>query len=576
MHWEQRSPSDDSDDSPYLAARANSIASASELAESSSSSAAATPALLRRTQSVERQGGLSYAEIERSGPPAQPLEFPAPAVYRGARITVNGCDHRTGKFHRVKNVLVRLPERGGSRGRRRTIPHVPNRGYCIRRKICDTVYGSVRLCVVMKRRISFLHETHTGVGGAEGARSEPRHFPEKKRGGSLESIGEDDDDWAEASLEAPPGHYEDGDDVVWESTDELVVVKVVSWSKVQSKRGKHLEDPVKEVAAMQLIGGYHPNVVGSLEVLRDSGHLYSITPYCDGGDLYSLTLNEFEANGTGRLDEAQARHWFRQILQGLNHLQKKGVCHRDISLENILVHQNRCAIIDFGLALRVPYSDPFNEGCIADVSAGTTRHLIRAQGQGGHWIYMAPEVVNREAFDGFAIDLWAAGVALYIMLVGLSPFRWAHESDRRFQKFSTGGLKETLRYWDIPLSDAACDLLQNMFWRDPRRRLTLAQVVEHPWVAQQSSGEKREEICVDVFKRDSVTQPAKEQVSTYINRKVAERKAEESSVSEPYGTKESPEKRGATSAGAGAKFTSSKLQHLFRGKTKAETRQGSF
>ena len=184
-------------------------------------------------------------------------------------------------------------------------------------------------------------------------------------------------------------------------------------------------------------------------------------------------------------------YYYSVVLpQGLYHLQKKGVCHRDISLENILMHKDQCIIIDFGMCLRVPYSDPINDGCVADVSAGTIRRLMRAQGQGGRWTYMAPEIVAQDTmFDGFAVDLWAVAVILYIMLVGLAPFKLAHESDQLFERFANGQLKETLRHWNIPISDEACDLLQNMFWRDPCQRLTLAEILEHPWTRQRRGKE---------------------------------------------------------------------------------------
>ena len=96
---------------------------------------------------------------------------------------------------------------------------------------------------------------------------------------------------------------------------------------------------------------------------------------------------------------------------------------------------------------------------------------------------MSPEVAaNTENFDGFAIDLWAAGVILYIMLTGFPPYDQANRTDQRFELIIQGRLMEQLKKWDIILSDDAGDLLQNMLWLDPRKRLTLAQIFDHPWV----------------------------------------------------------------------------------------------
>ena len=106
------------------------------------------------------------------------------------------------------------------------------------------------------------------------------------------------------------------------------------------------------------------------------------------------------------------------------------MCHRDLSLENIMVHNENCLIIDMGMCLRVPYNDPTRQGAIADVTRGTTRRLMRPQGVCGKHNYMSPEVfANTDAFDGFAIDVWAAGVILYIMLTGFPPYDQASRTD---------------------------------------------------------------------------------------------------------------------------------------------------
>lgn len=205
--------------------------------------------------------------------------------------------------------------------------------------------------------------------------------------------------------------------VVWEITNEYVAIKQVEWRRVHAMRGRLLEDPIKEIAAMQLIGNAHPNVLGSTEVLQDQDHLYSVMPYCRGGDLFGVVLdvaerrqaNE-ETEGAGGMSEPVARYWFRQILFGLHYLQSRGVCHRDLSLENILVDTNHCLVIDMGMCLRVPYHCPGDqEGRATDVEHGTDRRLIVPMGTCGKKNYMSPEIyANRDCFDGFAVDLWSA------------------------------------------------------------------------------------------------------------------------------------------------------------------------
>ena len=159
-----------------------------------------------------------------------------------------------------------------------------------------------------------------------------------------------------------------------------------------------------------------------------------------------------------------------------------GVCHRDLSLENILVDQFRTSvIIDMGMCLRVPFRS--DDGGVTDVSSGNLRLLIKPLQPCGKPNYMSPEVIRSEApFDGFAIDLWACGVILFIMLVGLPPWEFAREDDPRYNMVIQGGLTRMLRSWEREVSESAADLLQKMLQRDPRDRLSLFQVMNHVWV----------------------------------------------------------------------------------------------
>lgn len=144
---------------------------------------------------------------------------------------------------------------------------------------------------------------------------------------------------------------------------------------------------------------------------------------------------------------------------------------------------DKCMIIDMGMCLRVPYNEPKTPDKIVDATKGTMRRLMKPQGVCGKHNYMSPEIAaNSEAFDGFAIDLWAAGVILYIMLTGFPPYDQANRTDQRFELIVTGRLMEQLKNWDICLTDEAGDLMQKMLQLHPKNRLTLKQVLKHPWV----------------------------------------------------------------------------------------------
>lgn len=197
-------------------------------------------------------------------------------------------------------------------------------------------------------------------------------------------------------------------------------------------------------------------------------------------------------------------------MQGIENLQHVGICHRDMSLENLLVHKDGALIIDMGMCLLTPYDDSaigltssFNSmsvnGSINSAAVqpntvqaastlllsgrGRPRHLISPQGTCGKWIYMSPEIYqNSESFDAFAVDMWAAGVILFLMLTGFPPWERACPTDERFYYMTAGYLVQMLTEWEIGLSSDAMDLLQRMLFLDPKDRLSLDQVRAHPWM----------------------------------------------------------------------------------------------
>jgi len=150
------------------------------------------------------------------------------------------------------------------------------------------------------------------------------------------------------------------------------------------------------------------------------------------------------------------------------------------------VDTDNCLIIDMGMCLRVPYNDAERSGVVTDVAKGALRRLIKPQGVCGKHNYMSPEIFeNKASFDGFAVDLWAAGVILYIMLTGFPPYDQASRTDQRFDLIINGKLMKQLKSWGINLSADAGDLMQSMLRLHPKERLNLSEVLSHPWVVNE-------------------------------------------------------------------------------------------
>jgi len=271
----------------------------------------------------------------------------------------------------------------------------------------------------------------------------------------------------------------------WETTGQTVAIKEVSQQMMNQARAcGSAEDPRREHAAMQYVyemagrqelpaqAMSRTGVMMPQDWLQDEHYCYLVMPYCDGGELFDRVGN------LGRFSEEEARHWMHQILNCLETLHTAGITHRDLSLENVMIHQDRAVIIDMGMSLNCPYDQ------------NRQRRLIAPQGAAGKMKYMAPEVyANVESgFDGMAIDMWAVGVILYIMLTGEVPWQLPHHTDLKFAKFTDGWIEPYLKGQGFPLSANAYCLLQRMLWLNPQDRLCLHQVRAHPWMQVGSLG----------------------------------------------------------------------------------------
>lgn len=402
------------------------------------------------TNMASQKNNVKYEDIEAGGPPAAPLEFPMPLIHRAQRKEVSVVDHLSGRVYHEKELIIAQQQTS----------HTVNgarKAYLLKKKLATCTHGVVRLGIVLEQNM--------------------------KQEESRECLQEE---------------------AAWKSTSNVVAVKVISTERVRQSLSSTSSNPLSEVASLQLVGSYHPNVLGCIEVLQNEEELFIVTPYNHGKDLYqrlmageraSITRTSFALKPLKRPSERCAREWFQDLLRGLSHLQNKGICHRNLCLENLLLDsEGKLTIAGFGHALRVPYTDWSNFGGVTDVSEGALRRLILPQPHSGNVSYLAPELLKVGVpFDGFAVDMWSAGVILFMLLVGRAPFRVAQGSDPKFAAVAQKGqLRSLLQSQQIHVSPEAVDLLQRLLLQDPRRRLTLQEALAHPWVTQDRPPEATE------------------------------------------------------------------------------------
>ncbi|CAI5950342.1 unnamed protein product [Closterium sp. NIES-65] len=204
----------------------------------------------------------------------------------------------------------------------------------------------------------------------------------------------------------------------------------------------------------------HPAIVQLHWVFEDDVGVHLVMDFCDSGDLYDEVVRR------GRLPEKESALLFRQIASALAFCHSRGVMHRDMKPENILLHKqgdasNRLTVklADFGLAIPL-------------LAGETTR------GISGSTFYMAPEVLSGEY--GHSADVWSLGVLLFTMLSGAVPFLGDDNSDST-EAVLNGRLDFSSPEW-ATISVEAKGLIRCMLHRDPRRRPTAAKVLSHPWV----------------------------------------------------------------------------------------------
>ncbi|KAI1726379.1 protein kinase domain-containing protein [Ditylenchus destructor] len=122
--------------------------------------------------------------------------------------------------------------------------------------------------------------------------------------------------------------------------------------------------------------------------------------YCNGGEMFDYIVKK------ERLEESEARHFFRQLVQAIAYVHSVGYAHRDLKPENLLLKEDlQLKVIDFGLCARPKY--------------GLSHKLQTCCGSPA---YAAPELIQSTAYFGNEADVWSMGVLLYALLCGALPF----------------------------------------------------------------------------------------------------------------------------------------------------------
>ncbi|XP_054810729.1 calcium-dependent protein kinase 1-like isoform X3 [Prosopis cineraria] len=212
-----------------------------------------------------------------------------------------------------------------------------------------------------------------------------------------------------------------------------------------------LEDICREVQIMHHLTG-HRNIVELKGAYEDRHSVNLIMELCAGGELFDRIIAK------GHYSERAAAYLCRQIVTVVHDCHTMGVIHRDLKPENFLFlckeESSPLKATDFGLSVFFKPGDAFKD-------------LV------GSAYYVAPEVLRRSY--GPEVDIWSAGVILYILLCGVPPF-WAENEQDIFNSILRGHIDFASDPWPS-ISSSAKDLIKKMLQANPKERFSAVEVL---------------------------------------------------------------------------------------------------
>lgn len=212
----------------------------------------------------------------------------------------------------------------------------------------------------------------------------------------------------------------------------------------------------------------HVCIIKTYDIIKDRmGGTSLILELMEGGDL----LNRILTSPNARMSENPARFVFFQVTEAVNYLHLKGITHRDIKPDNVLLKDTTewplVKLTDFGLSKLVV------EGTVMKSLIGTPN-------------YVAPEVLQPDKTKYTSkVDVWSMGVMLFAMISGTLPFDDQYGDIQK--QIMTGSFAFFGDYWK-DVSKDAMRLIKKMLVVKPEERIKIQDIFETPWMDSSHEG----------------------------------------------------------------------------------------
>lgn len=223
----------------------------------------------------------------------------------------------------------------------------------------------------------------------------------------------------------------------------------------------------------------HRNIIKLYQIVEFNNEAALLLEYASGGELFDRIVERT------CYSEHDAAECLKQILSGLQHLHDKGIVHRDLKPENLLYESEAndapLKIADFGLGT---------------IQKEGVHKMFTICGTPG---YCAPEILCSVGYTE-KVDVWSAGVILYILLCGYEPFSDDTKTDKEmFKHILNGYYHFHSPEWD-DITDAAKDLVRKMLVVDPKKRLSVYDALRHPWIVAETNSTRELPVVTEKLK----------------------------------------------------------------------------